>query len=74
MVIRAHECPGVITVDLNRTQEVAGSIPASSTPQVFASAFAVCKGWGQKESGRLAGLSGGARRGGVALVVRFVGC
>ena len=31
MVIRAHECPGVITVDLDRTQEVAGSIPASSS-------------------------------------------
>jgi hypothetical protein len=31
VVIRAHECPGVITVDLDRTQEVAGSSPASST-------------------------------------------
>ena len=31
VVIRAHGCPGVITVDLDRTQEVAGSIPASST-------------------------------------------
>ena len=35
VVIRAHGCPGVITVDLDRTQEVAGSIPASSTLKKF---------------------------------------
>jgi hypothetical protein len=28
---RAQQCPPVITIKLDRTQEVAGSIPASST-------------------------------------------